>query len=105
MLIRKRFAGELELRAAAAADADGIGFGQADLLASSVCAAKQSVQYLTFWRMQLARTLLAESRLSTAAIAERVGYRSEASFGKAFKKATGTGPGAYRRASATRAAD
>lgn len=63
------------------------------------------MQYLTFWRMQLARTLLAESRLSTAAIAERVGYRSEASFGKAFKKATGTGPGAYRRAAATRAAD
>lgn len=59
------------------------------------------MQYLTFWRMQLARKLLAESRLSTAAIAERVGYRSEASFGKAFKKAAGTGPGAYRRTTAS----
>jgi AraC-like DNA-binding protein len=38
--------------------------------------------------------------LSTAAIAERVGYCSEASFAKAFKKELGTGLGAYRRKSA-----
>lgn len=56
------------------------------------------MQYLTMWRMQLARKLLGESALSTAAIAERVGYQSEAAFGKAFKKTVGTGPGAYRRA-------
>lgn len=55
------------------------------------------MHYLTFWRMQKARELLTETRLSTAAIAERVGYRSEAAFGKAFKKVVGTGPGAYRR--------
>lgn len=58
------------------------------------------IQYLTMWRMQLARKLLGESALSTAAIAERVGYQSEAAFGKAFKKMVGTGPGAYRRARA-----
>ncbi len=61
------------------------------------------MQYLTLWRMQLARRLLTESHLSMAAIAERVGYRSEASFGKAFKKAAGTGPGAYRRTTASSA--
>ncbi|MGQ0526174.1 MAG: helix-turn-helix domain-containing protein [Betaproteobacteria bacterium] len=55
------------------------------------------MQYLTMWRMQLARKLLTESALSTAAIAERAGYQSEAAFGKAFKKAVGKGPGAYRR--------
>jgi len=57
------------------------------------------MQYLTLWRMQLARRLLSETRLGTAAIAERVGYLSEAAFSKAFKKAVGKGPGAYRRES------
>ena len=55
------------------------------------------MQYLTMWRMQLARKLLTESALGTAAVAERVGYQSEAAFSKAFKKAVGSGPGAYRR--------
>lgn len=55
------------------------------------------MQYLTFWRMQKARELLSETRLGTAAIAEQVGYQSEAAFSKAFKKIVGTGPGAYRR--------
>jgi AraC-like DNA-binding protein len=55
------------------------------------------MQYLTVWRMLLARRLLTGSQLSTAAIAERVGYQSEASFSKTFKKIAGAGPGAYRR--------
>lgn len=58
------------------------------------------MQYLTMWRMQLARKLLTESALGVAAVAERVGYQSEASFSKAFKKAIGKGPGAYRRGNA-----
>jgi AraC-like DNA-binding protein len=58
---------------------------------------KTPMQYLTLWRMQLARRFLGETRLGTAAIAERVGYLSEAAFRKAFKKAVGKGPGAYRR--------
>jgi transcriptional regulator GlxA family with amidase domain len=57
------------------------------------------LQYLTFWRMQKARELLSDTRLATAAIAERVGYQSEASFSKVFKKVIGTGPGTYRRRS------
>lgn len=55
------------------------------------------MHYLAYWRMQKARELLSETRLGTAAIAERVGYQSEASFGKVFKKIMGKGPGAYRR--------
>ena len=58
------------------------------------------MQYLTLWRMQLARKFLGTSGLTTAAIAERVGYLSEAAFSKAFKKVVGKGPGAYRRDSA-----
>jgi AraC-like DNA-binding protein len=55
------------------------------------------MQYLMLWRMQKARHLLGESRLATAAIAERVGYQSEAAFSRAFKTAVGEAPGAYRR--------
>lgn len=55
------------------------------------------MQYLTMWRMLIARRLLGTPGLSTGAIAERVGYQSEAAFSKAFKKAVGKGPGAYRR--------
>ena len=37
--------------------------------------------YLTDWRMQLARRLLLESYLAIIDVAERKGYKSEASFG------------------------
>lgn len=57
------------------------------------------MQYLTLWRMQLACKLLRETGLDTAAVAERVGYLSDAAFSKAFKKVVGKGPGAYRRES------
>lgn len=55
------------------------------------------MHYLTLWRMQKAREMLATSNLSMLAIAEKVGYQSEASFGKAFKKCMGISPGACRR--------
>ena len=58
------------------------------------------MQYLTFWRMQKAKELLHDKELGTAAVAERVGYQSEAAFSRVFKKAIGMGPGAYRRGSA-----
>lgn len=57
------------------------------------------MQYLTFWRMQLARRWLESSQLSMASIAEKVGYQSEASFSKVFKRSTGMSPGACRRLS------
>lgn len=64
-----------------------------------------SMEYLTLWRMQKARELLAETRRSTAAVAEKAGYRSEAAFSKAFKKVTGIGPGAFRRKALQAAGD
>jgi len=54
------------------------------------------MQYLSNWRMQLAAGQLAGGTDSLAAIAERVGYESEAAFSRAFKKTTGVAPGAWR---------
>ncbi|MEM1146262.1 MAG: AraC family transcriptional regulator [Pseudomonadota bacterium] len=55
------------------------------------------MRYLTRWRMQTASTLLAESDLPIETVAERVGYRSEASFNRAFKSIVGDPPGIWRR--------
>ncbi len=54
-------------------------------------------QYLTRWRMQLARTALLGSKKSLALIGEELGYRSEAAFNRVFKRHFGVGPGRYRR--------
>lgn len=54
------------------------------------------IEYLTGWRMQLAADRLRSSRDSVAVIAMDVGYESEASFNRAFKRVTGMTPGAYR---------
>ena len=54
------------------------------------------MQYLAQWRMQVAANLLAESGSKVAAIGAEVGYESEAAFSRAFKKATGLAPGAWR---------
>jgi len=54
-------------------------------------------QYLTGWRMQLARRLLAESARSIARIASEVGYDSSAAFSRAFKREVGSPPARYRR--------
>jgi AraC-like DNA-binding protein len=53
--------------------------------------------YLTWWRMTLAAQRLRESDASLGAIAGRLGYTSEFAFAKAFKRAHGVAPGAYRR--------
>jgi AraC-like DNA-binding protein len=55
------------------------------------------MQYLTNWRMQLAANHLLSGMDSVAAIAERVGYESEAAFSRAFKKAVGTPPSQWRK--------
>ncbi|HEV8409301.1 MAG TPA: AraC family transcriptional regulator [Gemmatimonadaceae bacterium] len=56
------------------------------------------MQYLTQWRMQVAANLLAQSSTKVSAIGAQVGYESEAAFSRAFKKATGLAPGAWRGA-------
>ena len=59
---------------------------------------RSPIRYLTDWRMHLAEDLLATTEGSIASIAGRVGYDSEASFSRAFKRAHGISPGAWRQA-------
>ncbi len=54
-------------------------------------------QYITSWRMQLARKLLTETELPMIEIAERSGYTSEAAFGRVYKKHFDVPPAEYRR--------
>lgn len=55
------------------------------------------MSYLTAWRMQVAAQCLRESRRSIAQIAAAVGYESEATFARAFKREMGFSTGEYRR--------
>jgi AraC-like DNA-binding protein len=60
--------------------------------------------FLLLLRMNVAAQMLADG-VAIARAAERVGYQSEAAFSRAFKKATGVLPGAYRRHRTGRAFD
>jgi AraC-like DNA-binding protein len=55
------------------------------------------MHYLASWRLQLAALRLRDSAASTAQIAYDVGYESDAAFSRAFKRAFGTTPAAWRR--------
>ena len=55
------------------------------------------LQYLTSWRMQLARNWLHRTNMGLAEIAERLGYSSEDAFKRAFKREVGVAPGFYRK--------
>ncbi|MEO6600250.1 MAG: AraC family transcriptional regulator [Polyangiaceae bacterium] len=55
------------------------------------------LSYVTRWRMQKAAGMLREGKQTLAQVAAQVGYDSEAAFSKAFKRAVGSAPGAYRR--------
>jgi len=54
------------------------------------------IQYLAQWRATEARRLLKNRRFSVAAVAEMLGYRSEAAFRRFFKRIEGIGPGKAR---------
>ncbi|MGZ8984636.1 MAG: cupin domain-containing protein [Methylotenera sp.] len=53
-------------------------------------------QYLTWWRMQLAWSLLRGGE-STAEVANKVGYKSESAFSRIFQKTFSTAAGKVRR--------
>ncbi|MFD4952626.1 AraC family transcriptional regulator [Streptomyces sp. NPDC058451] len=54
--------------------------------------------YLSWWRMTTAgRILRSDDDAPLQSVAERVGYRSEFAFNRAFKREFGVSPGAYRR--------
>ncbi|MCA9694456.1 MAG: AraC family transcriptional regulator [Myxococcales bacterium] len=54
--------------------------------------------YLARWRMNVAADLLRREDLSTALLAEAVGYGSEDAFARTFRRHLGMSPAAYRRA-------
>ncbi|MGN6516037.1 MAG: AraC family transcriptional regulator [Rhizomicrobium sp.] len=55
------------------------------------------MQYLAHWRMQVAAQRLKGTNTPLARIAELVGYESEASFSRAFKRSFGAAPATWRR--------
>lgn len=57
-------------------------------------------QYMTWWRLQLAWHYLSQGE-QVLSVAQRIGYRSEAAFSRAFKKAFGQSAGSVRRREST----
>jgi len=55
------------------------------------------IEYLTFWRLQIAAHWLMEPNMSVERVAERSGYDSVPAFSKAFKRHFGVSPGLFRR--------
>jgi len=55
------------------------------------------MQYLTNWRIELAKQMLTSSHSSILEIANNVGYESESAFGRVFKKRVQTTPGKYKK--------
>ncbi|WP_303704592.1 AraC family transcriptional regulator [Celeribacter baekdonensis] len=53
------------------------------------------LEYVTDWRMAVAKTLLRQGRLNNTEIALRVGYGSASAFGLAFVRHEGLSPGAF----------
>jgi AraC-like DNA-binding protein len=56
------------------------------------------MQYLAQWRMQLAARWLRDTDAKVLEVALEVGYENETAFARAFRRATGESPGAWRRA-------
>jgi AraC-like DNA-binding protein len=54
------------------------------------------MRYLTQWRLQLASHPLRTTDATLLDVASRVGYASEAAFNRAFKRALGQPPAAWR---------
>jgi AraC-like DNA-binding protein len=54
--------------------------------------------YLLRYRISRAKELLAETTLTSATVARRVGFNSESNFSYRFKQIVGQGPRAYRQA-------
>ena len=79
------------LAAAVAMSRSGFSARFSELVGQSV------MQYVTQWRMSLATDFLVEEGLSVATVAAKLGYQSEAAFSRAFKRVTGSPPGAARQ--------
>jgi transcriptional regulator GlxA family with amidase domain len=63
------------------------------------------LDYVTGWRIYRARVLLGSTDDSLARIADLVGYESEVSLSRAFRRSQGAPPGQWRRQAQARARD
>jgi AraC-like DNA-binding protein len=63
------------------------------------------MQYLAAWRMQLAAASLRDTDAKVIEVALDVGYENEAAFSRAFRRAVGESPAAWRRSRRARARD
>lgn len=61
-----------------------------------------AAHYLARLRMQLAQEWLGQNGMPVAEVASKLGYESEASFARAFKRITSASPGAVRRTTSGR---
>jgi AraC-like DNA-binding protein len=59
---------------------------------------RSPIRYLAAWRLHVAKDLLRSTTLNVGVVANRVGYQSEESFSRAFKRAFGHAPSAWRAA-------
>ncbi|MEO0447120.1 MAG: AraC family transcriptional regulator, partial [Verrucomicrobiota bacterium] len=78
--------------------AEAVGVSRSGLAARfSDLVGQSPMAYLRQWRFEVARNWLRDTDQTLAEIAARLSYESEASFSRAFKKATGHTPGSVRR--------
>jgi AraC-like DNA-binding protein len=59
-----------------------------------------ATQYLARWRMHVALDALETEGATVGQLADRLAYRSEAAFARAFKRVIGVPPGAVKRVAA-----
>jgi AraC-like DNA-binding protein len=64
-----------------------------------------AMSYVARWRMYLALSALEEEDVTVAELADRLGYRSEAAFSRAFKRIIGVAPASVRQAEGERSSD
>ncbi|MBU0553625.1 AraC family transcriptional regulator [Myxococcota bacterium] len=64
----------------------------------AACCGMPPVQYVTYCRMNTAGDWLKQTSLPIAEVASRLGYSSEATFNRAFKRSWGIPPGRFREA-------
>src|SRR5690606_41607520 len=53
------------------------------------------MEYLLAWRMEIAKDLLRRGEVTSAQVAERMGYGSGSAFSVAFRRHVGMAPGRY----------
>jgi AraC-like DNA-binding protein len=56
------------------------------------------MQYVTHWRIEIAKKLLAIPTNTLTDAAEGAGYASDSAFSRVFKKETGMTPAGFRKA-------